>query len=429
MPVQPAADHRGTLARRAPLLKFSVAFTLILGILFTAELTPPVQRLVVLPWTAALAQISAGLVMVFDPQVAAFGKLLQSNVTGFSVSIEAGCNGIEAAIILIAAMLAFPAPWRHTVIGIVAGLLAVQAVNVVRVISLFYLGQWDMRIFTWAHLYLWQALIMLDVLIVWLIWIRTLPRFGRDITCIGMCCWHQAAIMTHAAPSLGRFVLRIFLWLPGSFALWYWTAPMHSRLIGEMARQLVDLFGFGLISALEQQGSQLMFVTHLKVFPLPGQAAVLVPEVNPLIYSYGLALFLALMLGSRAAWWKLLAGAGLLLLPQAWGVAFDFLAQVGIKLGPDVSLQTGLSQWRLEVIVLCYQLGFLIFPCLIPMVLWAMFCGHQLEELTRPAPTVAALGAQGRAEYNNALPKQECTHESQRLAQQSHVQVGRPPAP
>jgi len=46
------------------------------------------------------------------------------------------------------------------------------------VISLFYLGQWDKQWFEWAHLYVWQALIMLDVLIVWLIWVRTLPRSG-----------------------------------------------------------------------------------------------------------------------------------------------------------------------------------------------------------------------------------------------------------
>lgn len=157
------------------MLRFFLGFLLILGLLFTAELTPPVQRLLVLPWTEALARFSAALITLFDPQVAAFGKLLQSNTTGFAVSIEAGCNGIEAAIILIAAMLAFPAPWRYKVGGIVAGLAAVQALNVLRVISLFYLGQWDQQLFGWAHLYLWQALIMLDVLIVWLLWMRTLP--------------------------------------------------------------------------------------------------------------------------------------------------------------------------------------------------------------------------------------------------------------
>ncbi|MHB9100075.1 MAG: exosortase H [Sulfuricella sp.] len=157
------------------MLRFFILFVVILVTLFAAELTQPVQNAVVLPWTAALARISAGLITLFDSHVAAFGKILQNTTNGFAVSIEAGCNGIEAAIVLIAAMLAFPAPWKHRVIGIIAGLSAVQVLNIVRVISLFYLGQWNMRAFEWAHLYLWQALIMLDVLIVWLVWIRMLP--------------------------------------------------------------------------------------------------------------------------------------------------------------------------------------------------------------------------------------------------------------
>lgn len=162
--------------------RFFILFVVILVTLFAAELTPPVQNAVVLPWTEALVRLSAGLITLFDSHVAAFSKYLQSTTNGFAISIEAGCNGIEAAIILIAAMLAFPAPWKHRAIGIVAGLFAVQALNVVRVISLFYLGQWNMNVFEWAHLYLWQVLIMLDVLIVWLIWIRTLPPPSSPVT-------------------------------------------------------------------------------------------------------------------------------------------------------------------------------------------------------------------------------------------------------
>lgn len=155
--------------------RFFILFVALLVALLALELTPPVQAAFVLPWTEGLARISAALVTLFDPRVVATGKILQSTANGFAVSIEAGCNGIEAAIVLIAAMLAFPAPWKHRLVGILAGLVTVQALNVVRVISLFYLGQWDAKAFEWAHLYLWQALIMLDVLIVWLVWIRTLP--------------------------------------------------------------------------------------------------------------------------------------------------------------------------------------------------------------------------------------------------------------
>ena len=155
--------------------RFLVLFAVAVAALFAAELTPPVQRAVVLPWTAGLTHLSAGLITLFDPRVAAYGNVLQSTANGFAVSIEAGCNGVEAALVLIGAMLAFPAPWKHRAAGILAGLAAVQSLNVVRVISLFYIGQSSPQLFEWAHLYVWQALIMLDVLVVWLLWIRMLP--------------------------------------------------------------------------------------------------------------------------------------------------------------------------------------------------------------------------------------------------------------
>jgi exosortase H (IPTLxxWG-CTERM-specific) len=157
-------------------LRFFVTFLLLQALLFGLELTPWAQEHFVLPWTNTLARISTWLVTVVDPNVMAVGKIMRSTTNGFAVSIEAGCNGVEATIVLLAAILAFPAPWKHKLIGLAIGVVAVQGLNVVRVISLFYLGQWDRQWFEWAHLYVWQALIMLDVLIVWLVWVRTLPR-------------------------------------------------------------------------------------------------------------------------------------------------------------------------------------------------------------------------------------------------------------
>jgi exosortase H (IPTLxxWG-CTERM-specific) len=160
-------------------IRFFILFVVLLALLFGLELTPLAQAWFVEPWTSALARISAWLVTLFDSSVVASGKVLRSTANGFAVSIEAGCNGIEATIVLVAAMLAFPASWKHRLIGLAAGIVAVQGLNIVRVISLFYLGQWDRDVFEWAHLYVWQALIMLDVLIVWLVWVRTLPT-ARD---------------------------------------------------------------------------------------------------------------------------------------------------------------------------------------------------------------------------------------------------------
>lgn len=160
--------------------RFFVLFIVLLVVLFGLELTPWGQAVVVMPWTHALAVISTSIVTLFDPNVVAAGNVIRSGASGFAVAIEAGCNGVEATLVLCAAILAYPAPWRHKALGLVVGALAVQMLNIVRVISLFYLGQWNRDVFEWAHQYVWQALIMLDVLIVWLVWVRRVPRSGRD---------------------------------------------------------------------------------------------------------------------------------------------------------------------------------------------------------------------------------------------------------
>ena len=158
------------------MLRFVSLFLVYLVVLFTLELLQPVDQHVILPFTAAIAKVCVWIVGLFDPHAVAYGKILRSTTTNFAISIERGCNGVEAVIILVSAMLAFPAPWKNRLIGIGLGFAAIQVLNLVRIISLFYLGQWNRTWFDWFHLYLWQALIVLDALVAFLIWLRYLPR-------------------------------------------------------------------------------------------------------------------------------------------------------------------------------------------------------------------------------------------------------------
>jgi exosortase H (IPTLxxWG-CTERM-specific) len=154
--------------------RFVTVFLVIMVGLFSLEMMKPVQDHLVVPFTGLLASLSAALITPFDSSVTAYGKVLQFTDSGFAVSIEAGCNGIEATIVLIAAVIAFPAPWKTRLAAITLGFLAVQTLNLARIITLFYLGNWNIDVFTWVHLYLWPALIMLDVLIVFLVYLRYL---------------------------------------------------------------------------------------------------------------------------------------------------------------------------------------------------------------------------------------------------------------
>jgi len=158
------------------MIRFFVLFTVLLVGLFTLEILQTVEIHVILPFTSFIADISVWLIQLFDDNVMAISNVIRDKTTGFGVRIERGCNGVEALIILFAAIFAFPAPFKSKIIGFVIGFFAIQGLNLVRIISLFYLGQWNQVAFEWFHLYLWQALIILDALVVWLIWLRTLPQ-------------------------------------------------------------------------------------------------------------------------------------------------------------------------------------------------------------------------------------------------------------
>ena len=158
------------------MLRFVLIFILLLTGMMWLSILPFAQLHFVMPWTAFLAQLSGHIVLAFDPHVAFYNNILQSTTTGMGVAILPGCNAVEACIILIAGVLAFPAPWRLRLLGIVIGVVAVQLVNLLRIISLFYLAQWNSFWFEIAHTYLWQILIMLDVLVFWLFWIRYVGR-------------------------------------------------------------------------------------------------------------------------------------------------------------------------------------------------------------------------------------------------------------
>ena len=156
--------------------RFIIIFAAVLIGLFTLEMQESVQTAAIQPFTSMLASISAGIIIPFDDAVVAYGRIIEHRAAQFAVSIEAGCNGVEATIVLIAGVLAFPATWKQKLSAIVLGFIAIQAMNILRIVSLFYLGQWDLAIFTWTHLYIWPVLIMLDVLIVFIVYLRYLNK-------------------------------------------------------------------------------------------------------------------------------------------------------------------------------------------------------------------------------------------------------------
>ena len=55
-----------------------------------------------------------------------------------ALRITRGCEGIEILLLLSAALLAYPAPWRHRLAGLAWGAVLAEVLSVARIIALHY---------------------------------------------------------------------------------------------------------------------------------------------------------------------------------------------------------------------------------------------------------------------------------------------------
>ena len=79
---------------------------------------------------------------------------------------------------LIVAILASPGSWAVKRRGLVLGVPLVLAVNVLRLVHLFWIGIHRLDVFDLAHSLLWEATIVVFTFMVWLQWTRWAA--GRD---------------------------------------------------------------------------------------------------------------------------------------------------------------------------------------------------------------------------------------------------------
>ena len=130
----------------------------------------PVNDHVVVPFTEAVTRASAVLLRIIGERVEVAGTLIRS--PQFVIDVKNGCNGLEAMLLLAAAMLAFPASLRSRLIGLAVGSVAIQILNLFRVSSLFWLGANHRPIFDFFHVAVWQSIVILAAIAMFVLWGR-----------------------------------------------------------------------------------------------------------------------------------------------------------------------------------------------------------------------------------------------------------------
>lgn len=151
--------------------RFLLVFVVWALALFAALLAPPL-RPPVEAFSGRLAFAAGWVIRLLGGICIQHGAVLSNPVHEFAMEVRDGCNGINVVILLWAAMLGYPSSRKWKLIGLGGGLAAIQGLNMLRLITLFYLGQYNRPLFLFAHLYLWEMLIIIDAMAVFALWVR-----------------------------------------------------------------------------------------------------------------------------------------------------------------------------------------------------------------------------------------------------------------
>lgn len=163
----PAPPSSGWRAYRQE-ITFLVVFMVLLGGSFTLVSLNWVNDHVIEPFTAGVAKASGWTLKAIGQDIKMKGTMILSD--RFSVNIKNGCNGVETMLIFCSAVLAFPATWRSRWMGLGLGLVAIQIVNLIRVVALYLTGAYWPKLFDTSHTVVWQSIVILFGVLLWIYW-------------------------------------------------------------------------------------------------------------------------------------------------------------------------------------------------------------------------------------------------------------------
>jgi exosortase H (IPTLxxWG-CTERM-specific) len=129
-------------------------------------------------WTAWTTRVTLAL-LHWSGMEASRGANLITHPGGFAYEISYRCTGFLPVVFLTTAILAYRGSLRRKIIGLAVGIPILIALNLTRLVHLFYLGVHQPAAFDFAHGILWEAFLILAVLGLWLAWI---PRSNDSPT-------------------------------------------------------------------------------------------------------------------------------------------------------------------------------------------------------------------------------------------------------
>ena len=155
-----------------------VVFVVLMGLFYGFVHTPANETTAFRPYLALLARVVGGILGLFGYDISVAETTVHS--PQFSLEIVRGCDAIEPAATYIAAVLASPVGVWPKIPGILIGTAAIMLINLVRIVSLFFVGVYYRSAFNMMHEGVWQAAFVVLAIVFWAVWVQWATRGKRE---------------------------------------------------------------------------------------------------------------------------------------------------------------------------------------------------------------------------------------------------------
>ena len=199
--------------------------------------------------------------------------------------------------------------------------------------------------------------------------------------------------MPPAERPLAALLGRTLLWLPVTFALWYLTAPWHLAPIAWAADQLLTAWLPEAVADLRLHGGQLLLISQFgevggRIVANPPAGENLGFLTNPLSYGYSLPLFAAIALATPlpGRGRRLAIGLAVLLVVELASMLAVQVKTLTFETGGAFAAQQDWGPLARDTVALAYQLGSLLLPMVMPLVVWLAGAREFLRRLPINGP-------------------------------------------
>ena len=169
------------------------------------------------------------------------------------------------------------------------------------------------------------------------------------------------------------------LWLPLTFAIWYVSAHAHAEVIGQLMQWLVNsTYPIKVPMVRKDHILEFLLSVPASMSQQGGDGTIMATiTLDILIYSCGIPLFMALMLGTpgiKSHWHRLLKGLGWMLFYEVVAlnisVCYNTLNMLHL-IGADTRWLWGLP-WNPQLNLLAQTAFALVLPSALAIFIWAM---------------------------------------------------------